>query len=372
MKKIIISLLLIFALSISFVSCTVDDKDKKGNETADQISAECKAAIALIDEGKYEEAYELLKTLEGDKDAEKYLSKFRFMPIGVRCHEGEDLYHSTAILGENNLPSKVIWVDIKHGQESTQVYEYKFNSKGKISEIKNTYAENTHYDRFTYDAKGNLIKALEIYADGGESSFDYTYDASGNKITSVYTLKDGRQWTYNWTYDSKGNLIKEGYTQGGPHDSYEYTYDENGNKIKELHTDPYGIERLTTLEYTFDEKGNPKVVKVVSTDTRFFNYSYDANGNLLSESCQKNGEDVWRYTYSYDENGNCLKETFQAYGGEEHTYDYTYDENGNLIKEVRTENGESETYIYKYKLVYISLDIPDDDWEAIEGYVLDH
>ena len=74
-EKILIALLLIFALALPLVSCD---------------SSKYKNAIELISSGNYEEAYVLFKELGDYKDSEEYLSRFWYMPVKLSVTYEDD------------------------------------------------------------------------------------------------------------------------------------------------------------------------------------------------------------------------------------------------------------------------------------------
>ena len=313
MKKIILAFILIFALSLSVFSC---DKDKAENK---QAKKDYDKAIALLEEGDYEGAYELFKALGDYEDSETYLKRFHYVPVNV----SDKTYSYRITLGDNNLPQKLV---IKTSP-SHVTYEY------------------------SYDERGNLIK--EIYTDRlkNVSTSEYAYDTKGDMTSAIYT-------------DSKGNSV---------YNHFICEYNENGKLTKKTHTEDG--KGTTSYEYNYDEKGN--LVKTVVTypdkNQSVYDYKYDDNGNVIRESHNYDYKNKYVVENTYDEKGDLIKYVYTTPSGYTHTknYTYTYNTNGNLIriKCERRENGalsaDIEETTLQYEFVYIPYDLSAEEVNEI-------
>jgi len=139
-------------------------------------------------------------------------------------------------------------------------------------------------------------------------TYNYSYDALGNITAYTKTNNSNNQIveSYIYRYDSKGQLIYAGTTETN---GMEYTYDANGNILtkKNLSTnatvsygynDPTWADLLTSYNgqtITYDAIGNPLSYNNGSAMT--FTW---VNGRRL-ETVTKNGNTFY---YSYDEDGN--------------------------------------------------------------------
>ena len=216
---------------------------------------------------------------------------------------------------------------------------------------------------YTYNGKGNLVriemKSVTI-ADGAVtggtllSSENYLYDGSDRLIRVVETDGDNVVLhDFSWTYDAKDNVTSLTESIGGKSFSYTYAYDDDsrpttfgyGDVTKQITYDGHGRSSGTTVKngsstvlgtgYAYrdvDSTYTTTQVKSVTNSyggkTANFNYTYDANGNILSVSGAQT------VTYEYDDLGQLITETIGT-GDDQVIIRYTYDNGGNLIKKVR-------------------------------------
>jgi len=145
---------------------------------------------------------------------------------------------------------------------------------------------------------------------------------------------------------------------GNPDRIDTYTYDANGNLLTETFDTDADGDPNEIYTYTYDANGNQLTYTYdrPSGGTPYWIYTstYDANGNRLTWAYDAtNGTPDWIYTYTYDANGNRLTETCAANaGGTPYwIYTYTYDANGNRLTEGYDSNGDGTpnkiiTYTY--------------------------
>ena len=158
---------------------------------------------------------------------------------------------------------------------------------------------------------------------------------------------------FSWTYDAKDNVTALTESIGGKSFSYSYAYDDDsrpttfgyGDVTKQITYDGHGRSSGTTVKngsrtvlgtgYAYrdvDSTYTTTQVKSVTNSyggkTANFNYTYDANGNILSVSGAQT------VTYEYDDLGQLITETIGT-GDDQVIIRYTYDNGGNLIKKVR-------------------------------------
>jgi RHS repeat-associated protein len=151
-------------------------------------------------------------------------------------------------------------------------------------------------EEYTYDKNNRLLTLVNTGPDGREiSRYSYTYDLAGRQ-----TSKTDSYGTSTYTYDAAGRVIKA----ETPGKTTIYAYDAAGNRISASETyasaqstgftdEVSGIgaeyilkksqyaysasNRLVKLVEEMYDNGNNKVL------TRTVQYTYDANGNQLSE-----------------------------------------------------------------------------------------
>lgn len=208
---------------------------------------------------------------------------------------------------------------------------------------------------YTYDANALRLSELRIYWDYTQSSFTNT---------------NARQTLY--TYNSDNLLETKTYQQWNSvtslwdnMDFYTYTY-ESGNLATEIQsfwdTATVSFVPASKFLYTYDEHNNPIIFESQSWNDTLHewqpwhgyttDYVYDNDFNILSKvEVYMNSTDSNIYTYTYDANGNMLSETY-AYATlgvhTNYTYlTYAYDANNNLIQRVTYDwNTDSNDYIY--------------------------
>lgn len=101
------------------------------------------------------------------------------------------------------LDGKVTKVEGKHVPDnSTIVWDFKYNSAGKIIESKRTTGNQSKTYFFTYDATGRLASSMN-----DDSSLEYTYEGTAKNPASI---KEFNNYTFNTTtikhkYDAKKN-----------------------------------------------------------------------------------------------------------------------------------------------------------------------
>lgn len=217
-----------------------------------------------------------------------------------------------------------------------------------------------------YDSFGNLLGRTfqQRSSSGGGMWVDLiievnTYDSVGHKLSYVETYWNGSVWEPNgnqyWTYDASGKLLT--WTIDG---QIRYLYEYDGNGLVSIET------RQTKTNGAWDNYSR-----------NVFFYSPQSGSQPSEIRVQYlNGSDWFnfrRYTYSYDGNGNQLSETLQQYGAlafiNESKLSYGYNSNNRRIYFLRAywENGAWEDYyqeISKYDLASDLQSIRGELWSS--------
>ena len=385
--RIALFLALVIALTASamtFVSCNSADTTPKAttvatdapkateNPTEPEATEATEDALAKVNEEKYLEAFAKLEASDYDaayalfaelgdyKDAAKELAKFHYVSNGYTETYGvpNEMDTETVVItyNEDNLPVK----------------------------CEMTYLDGVvHTCILEYDENGRLI-SCECDDDGEfYGKREWTYDANGNNLTYTVSYYDGTLYTEERTYDENGNNItieaegKGGYYdssyEGGYSASYDIFYDANGN-----HTKFVAVDGDETLEGEFSYTEDGIITKGVTTVTcgeevQIEEELYDAKGNLIKKTITKGGEIIESSDFTYDENGNCLSELCKwsdedGEGGV--TVKYTYDANGNCIKKVEEYNdGYKFERNVTFRLVYVPYEYSEQAWTTLIDYL---
>ena len=202
-----------------------------------------------------------------------------------------------------------------------------------------------------FDELGRLST---IKRNGGKHTTTYTYETAsdGGQTGRVKTVKNGSH-SENYTYDTWGNVTK--VTENSSQSGKIYAYDAQGQLIRE-----YDPDKKVWLGYKYDAGGNLTEVRsypaaeggspegegtvikkfaygtawkdqlaAMTVDGTIRKFTYDANGNLLSDG---------KYTYSWTKGSLLAKVT-----GDGLEAAYTYDASG--IRTSKTVNGVKTEYL---------------------------
>ena len=236
---------------------------------------------------------------------------------------------------ENNIPSTAAVTEYEYHpylnsvtkiilpDGTTQYYEYNYWNQVEEQGYLDEDGEKYGTVEMSYNTIGELLSQTAEEDNAGAS---YTY----NKFGDVLTLTD-ETGLRTFTYDNAGRMVGE----TGTSYSKTYSYDANGNRTgftltqgtQTLQQQEYVYDRLNRLTQIKDENGN-----VLAS------YSYDANGNLLSEN---KGETV-KTNYTYNMGGQMTQKTNRKVSDNSviSSYNYTYYLDGNI----KSENNRTFTY----------------------------
>jgi YD repeat-containing protein len=154
------------------------------------------------------------------------------------------------------------------------------------------------------------------------SSYGYQYDAVGDITQVSEVAPDGTATTTKYTYDALNRLTDEQVlnASGAVQSDTSYTYDLAGNRYSQ--TDASG----TTYFYYYSD--NPEELRAkVAPDGTETDYTYDANGSLLTTALNNNGTPTVTASDTYDDRNRLISATVNG-----QTESFTYDDDGNLRK----------------------------------------
>lgn len=217
---------------------------------------------------------------------------------------------------------------------------------------------------YTYDAVGNLLQTalpngtietrqynslnqlvfLEQTGPSGTiASYRYTLSPTGQRL--AVEENNGRRVEY--TYDGLDRLTQETITDPtNGNRTIAYTYDRVGNRLSRNDS----VEGLTT--YTYD---NNDRLLTETANGQVTEYSYDANGSVVSISLNGNEQT----TYNWDDQGRLTSVSTNTPQGIQRL-EYQYDADGNRVSIVV--NGQELRYL---------VDTEEDYAQVVEEYTPD-
>ena len=182
-------------------------------------------ALACLDAGKIEEAYDHFLTVKGYRDVDEYLDRFVFL---YEAWIEKSSSGATTVLREYDTYGNILSdVYFATSNKSVITYTYKYddhcNLIEKVSEYASSFKEVTRYEydennmpvrmssssgafiELEYDDKGNIVKQTDANGD----AIVYTYDENGNVLTVISMHKDGEVYYHTtYEYDAKGHCVK--------------------------------------------------------------------------------------------------------------------------------------------------------------------
>lgn len=281
-------------------------------------------ALSLMSDGKYADAYDILKLLGDYKNSNSLIEE---------C--------LSAVFDENIA-------QLIAAEKYSEAYGLLVSSgnQEQLKHFKAVYTVSNYSDKY-YD-----------------SNSVYTYDEFGNLLKDVKTYDDGDKKIKEYTYDSYNRLISERITESdSPSDFFEttYEYDAHGQKIKEVTTYDYGNGNTGsyTYEYEYDPNGN-MITSIYSkageSGKKITEYEYNSYGQITKELYH----DGTYYYFEYGSNNELLKKVYVWSDGHESFDSYQYDDNGVLVKEMDS-YGNSVEYIYDSNYCLIKMVEYDED-----------
>jgi RHS repeat-associated protein len=206
-------------------------------------------------------------------------------------------------------------------------YKDAYNNLVKVDEVNGASTYTTNYE-------WNLNSKLTKITDALSNVRNFTYDGLGHKLTAedLHASGDGTFGTWTYTYDDAGNLTQSVSPRSL---TTNYTYNDINQQLTEDYTGVAGTE-ITYVYGGGCTNGIEKLCSVTMTSGANTVYTYDSNGNLVSEAKTINGT-AYTTSYTYDRQGNKLIITYP----DSAQVRYTFNTAGLLEKIERKESGGS-------------------------------
>lgn len=231
---------------------------------------------------------------------------------------------------------------------NTVGYDYDLNSN--VTKI--TYPGNLEVDYDYYD--DNLLHTV---TDWNNQTTTYTYRDDGLLLTTTYP--NGSYETIS--YDNAGRPIGLSWKKSDGTIINEYTFDldANGNHLEETKTEPLTPSTITDEDFSYTYNNVNRLQTMVSSITGSSSFTYDDNGNTLSDGVNtytwdkhdrlKNVAGALNASYEYDGNGDRRKSTVNGT-----TKRFVLDVLGLSKVLLETDNSNNAQNYYVYGLGLIS------------------
>ena len=230
---------------------------------------------------------------------------------------------------------------------------YEYDAWGHL--VRTTDSTGYNSGATTYDLNGNVLTSTD--ANGNVTT--NTYDALNRVLTANTVCSDtSKNVSKSYVYDNMGRVRSK--TANGVQTSYQY--DIFGRVYQELSpksfkgyfyegVSQYAKEQLvginhqtiySSTQYEYDAE--MRIAQVKESGNLTATYTYDANGNKVSETLA-NGVVS---TYSYNGCNKVTKLVTKSGNSDISSYEYSYYLDGSDACKVRNENGIIETTSYDY------------------------
>ena len=330
----------------------ISETDKNGNTVTHAYDGKNQEVSTTDGRGNTStKEYDAFGNIIKETDANGNIRQTKYNAFNMKEMEVDERGFSTTYIYDEQLRLKEL---VGKFDETTR---YVYNEHNQVKEIIDGNGNATSY---AYDPYGNTIKETDANGNVTETTYDalnnvirteegdkiteHTYDDYGRlvrtKINDVTTLQQ--------TYDDTGRIIEK--TENG--NTSKMTYDSYGNL---LHEDINGH----SADYVYDK--NNRIIEKTDGESRIYTYTYDDNGNELSQRVNgtlgtsadydENNNVIRRYEdgihkqYVLDANNQKVEEQYRINGTYETYFRYAYDEGGNLV-EIENALGETESRTY--------------------------
>lgn len=230
---------------------------------------------------------------------------------------------------------------------------YEYDAWGHL--VRTTDSTGYNSGATTYDLNGNVLTSTD--ANGNVTT--NTYDALNRVLTANTVCSDtSKNVSKSYVYDNMGRVRSK--TANGVQTSYQY--DIFGRVYQELSPKSFkgyfyegisqyakeqlvGINHQTMYSSTqYEYDAEMRIAQVKESGNLTATYTYDANGNKVSETLA-NGVVS---TYSYNGCNKVTKLVTKSGNSDISSYEYSYYLDGSDACKVRNENGIIETTSYDY------------------------
>ena len=249
---------------------------------ADALQSSYRRAVKLLENARFDDAYELFAELGDYEDSAE-------LALEARYRKGE------ALLAEGvYAEAPAVFTALGAYRDAARIAAHFFDRL--VSEETSFNAEcggplTTVYE---YDDEGRVFRKIEQFS---------AYEGQSDRV-SVYQYNADDSWTVTENqvekhYDVQGNLLGEGDT---PTYEYEYGFYEDGSVQYWIRSTVWDGEYCGSMAY--DEQGNPTRVENEDGTSYSFMNEYKDGRLVKSERYDNDGTMLDRTTYDYDGQGH--------------------------------------------------------------------
>lgn len=379
MKKsfaIIVALLLFVTVFAGCVDSSTDissEPPAASSETGEMTQYE--KASALLNEGKFEEAYKCFYSIRNQDGISEILAKFKICISKTVKFDSYGKSESVELTFDSNGNIKTeVRTDINGIAVKTEYdydqnghmsafhsfdnkgnpirSEYRHDSQGRLLELRryNCFGEIYEEKKNIYNENGDLVYSSKTDVYGLVETTEKEFNAYGDPIIITSTNKSGKVFVSKYEYDERQNLIKL-TTKSDNYFSYVLcTYDEEDNRIKEEIVSNNGEKTVNEYEYDSTKRITKQKVIDSSGSVTSDEYVYDADGNKIKIIRINKTGSVSEYDYKFDKNGNLILETHRIDDKISYSRSLTYNDANNLLRDIlKNERGkllEKSDYMY--------------------------
>ena len=207
---------------------------------------------------------------------------------------------------------------------------YSYGANGRLARSTDT-ASGTH-TRYVYDLAGRMVQTREytgtaVTGNTLKTALEYSFADGTNQVNTVVTKSALGTNTLGINYGDLTSARSSNYVYSETWNgttAKTYSYDLLGRLSNNTTVISSGVTLPSTYTYKQETVGSTQttaLVETLQTAAGTYTYTYDANGNILSESCGG-----YTTSYVYNSHNMLVRENNQRAG---YTYVYNYQYNAN-------------------------------------------
>ena len=258
---------------------------------ADAEIASYNRAGKLLENGRWDDAYEAYKALGSFEDSEE-LAQESLYRKGMKLLEDEDC-----------ADAREVFLGLGSYRDAATIAAHFFNRCLSEEVSLNLECNGPLTTSYRYDSCGRIAEKTEqfsAYPGMNDRVYVYDYDEEGY---TVMESQVARRYDVYGSYIGQGDIVTN---------SYEYDFYPDGSVHYSIETDARTGEYLSSAAY--DEHGN--LIAFQNQDGSGYTLLNEYNGEKLArqERYNDNGSMVSRVSFEYDENGLVKRATFLTPG----------------------------------------------------------